>query len=175
MEQHTISSTAEQQESASIAGHNPPITMTGQKTKTTVPDRRQDTVSTVSSDSGKPSQSSERRKVTGYAAHETDPTSRASEVLDNIDQKPPTSVEADRGSDVVRSDASSSSGSDNSRRALAEPTTTDRVEAIGSHLANDNPGPTVPVELDYDPRDADEARAASTRIGCVYGEGGPPC
>ncbi|KAL2044373.1 hypothetical protein N7G274_003078 [Stereocaulon virgatum] len=143
--------------------------MSGEQRKDTVPDRTQDTASTVSSDCGDTAESSQGRKASGYPTHETDPTSRASEVLDDVDRKPPPSDEADPGSDFIRSDTDSSSSSDNSRKALSEPSARERVEAVGSHLAADVVGLAGPTELDFDPRNADEARAAFTRIGSIHG------
>ena len=170
MEQRTVSSVVEQPESVSFAGRISPIIMAGQHRKDTVPDKTQDTASTVSSDYGDTAESSQRHKASGYPTHETDPTSRASEVLDSVDRKPPPSDEADPGSEFVRSDTDSSSSSDNSRKALSEPSASERFEAIGSHLAADVVRPAGSTELDFDPQNADEAHAAFTRIGSAHCE-----
>ena len=170
MEQRTVSSVVEQPESVSVADRISPIIMAGLQRKDTVPDKTQETASTVSSDCGDTAESSQRHKASGFPTHETDPTSRASEMLDDVDRKPPPSDEADPGSDFIRSDTDSSSSSDNSRKALSEPSARERFEAIGSHLAADVLRLAGPTELDFDPRNADEAHAACTRIGPVHGE-----
>lgn len=123
-----------------------------------------ETSSTVSSESQETAESSAIHNARGYPAYETDPTSKASDVLDKSDQKPldsDPSDQADCGSDFVRSETGSSSSSDNSRKALPSWTVDESVEGAGSHLHNQGINST---ELNIDPGDVNETHPVFERV-----------
>ncbi|KAL2051716.1 hypothetical protein ABVK25_008130 [Lepraria finkii] len=164
MDQNTNAVAVEQQESIDRAYRLSSGSNIGEEGMKKMQQDTHETLSTVSSESQETAESSAIHNAQGYPAYETDPTSKASDVLDKSDQKPLDSDPSDRadcGSDFVRSETGSSSSSVDSRKSLPVPTIDESVEGAGSHIHNQGINST---ELNIDLGDVNETQPVFERV-----------
>ena len=170
MDQNTNAVAVEQQESIDRAYRLSSGSNIGEEGMKKMQQDTHETLSTVSSESQETAESSAIHNAQGYPAYETDPTSKASDVLDKSDQKPLDSDPSDRadcGSDFVRSETGSSSSSVDSRKSLPVPTIDESVEGAGSHIHNQGINST---ELNIDLGDVNETQPVFERVERMSGK-----